>query len=165
MCSKDDLPNELSGNGKHDHDGRKDHQVGIQEEEHAGMVEAPLSPQAAGSLCHAPRGNQQSENLPVRSMQVLDVRKAGQAQAGGKCAQRKENGAHERFLPQAKDREEEMHNPSMYRGGAAEAICRIQGPSGVVEACGILLRELKPTIVLLKAMCRLMPVPFKLPSG
>ena len=130
MCSKEDLPNELSGNGKHDHDGRKDHQVGIQEEEHAGMVEAPLSPQAAGSLCHAPRGNQQSENLPVRSMQVLDVRKAGQAQAGGKRAQRKENGAHERFLPHAEDREEVMHNPSMYRGGAAEAICRTQGSQG-----------------------------------
>jgi len=91
------------------------------------MIEAPFALEAAGSLGHAPRSNQQSENLPVRSVQVLDVRKAGQAQAGGKCAQRKENGAHERFLPQAKDREEEMHNPSMYRGGAAEAICRIQG--------------------------------------
>jgi hypothetical protein len=25
-------------------------------------------------------------------------------------------------LPQAKDREEEMHNPSMYRGGAEELL-------------------------------------------
>jgi hypothetical protein len=49
---------------------------------------------------------------------VLNVGKAGKAQAGGKCAHRKEDGAHQRPLPQAKDREEEMHNPSMYRGGA-----------------------------------------------
>lgn len=116
------MPNELSGNGKHDHNGCENHEVGIQEEEHAGVVEAPPTPQAARSLCHAPRGNQQSENLPVRSMQVLYVRKAGQAQAGGKGAQREENGADKGFLPQAKDREEEMHNPSMYRGGT-EGCC------------------------------------------
>jgi hypothetical protein len=118
MRSKDDLPGELLWHGKHDHDCRKDHQVGIQEDKHAGVVEAPPTLKAASGLCHAPRGSQKREELPWRSVQVLDVRKSGQAQAGGKCAYRKENGADEGFLPQAKDREEEMHNPSMYRGGA-----------------------------------------------
>ena len=113
-------PFEFQGlrHGKHNHDGRKDHEVGIQEDEHACVVEAPLTPQAAGGLRHAPCCNQQSENLPVRAVHVFDAGKAGEAQAGGKCAHRKENGAHQRPLPQAKDREEEMHNPSMYRGGA-----------------------------------------------
>src|ERR1035441_8346860 len=67
------VPGELSWHSKHDHDCRKDHEVGIQEDEHAGVVEAPLAPQAAGGLRHAPRGNEQSENLPVRAVNVLNV--------------------------------------------------------------------------------------------
>jgi hypothetical protein len=75
------------------------------------VVEAPLALEAAGGLCHAPHGNQQSENLPVGAVEVFNVREAGKVQAGGKCAQRQENGADERFLPQAEDQEEMMHNP------------------------------------------------------
>ena len=75
------------------------------------MVEAPLSLEAAGCLCHAPYCNQQSENLPVGAVEVLYVRKAGEVQAGGKCAEREKNGADERFLPQAEDLEEMVHNP------------------------------------------------------
>ncbi len=74
----------LSGHGKQNHNGRKDHQVGIEQDEHAGMVEAPSALQAAGGLRHAPRGNQQGKNLPSRAAQVSDVRKPGQAQAGRK---------------------------------------------------------------------------------
>ena len=118
ICSNNELLSEPLWHGEHDHDGRKDHEVGIQEDEHACVVEAPLTPQAAGGLRHAPCCNQQSENLPVRAVHVFDAGKAGEAQAGGKCAHRKEDGAHQRPLPQAKDREEVMHNPSMYRGGA-----------------------------------------------
>lgn len=39
------------------------------------------------------------------------MREAGEVQAGGKCAEREEDGAHERFLPQAEDQEEMMHYP------------------------------------------------------
>ncbi len=46
--------------------------------------------------------------------------KAGEAQAGGECAQRKKDGAKKRFLPQAEDGEDEMHNLSMYSAGAAQ---------------------------------------------
>jgi hypothetical protein len=45
-------------------------------------------------------------------VEILNVRKAGKAQAGGKCAQRKENGARERFLPEMKNPEAE-HNFSL----------------------------------------------------
>lgn len=75
------------------------------------MVEAPLALDAAGGLCHAPYCNQQSENLPVGAVEVFNVREAGEVQAGGKCAEREKDGAHERFLPQAEDQEEMMHNP------------------------------------------------------
>lgn len=88
------------------------------------MVEAPLALEAAGGLGHSPRGNQQSENLPPGAVKILNMRKAGKVEAGGECAQREENSARERFLAQAEDGEDEMHNPSMYAGGArtAEAI-------------------------------------------
>lgn len=86
MRSKIGLRREPSRHGKHDYDRRKDHQVGVEENEDAGVVEAPLALKAAGRLRHAPRSNQQSENLPVRAVKVLDVRKAGKAQAGYKCA-------------------------------------------------------------------------------
>jgi hypothetical protein len=46
------------------------------------------------------------------------VRKAGKEQAGGECAEREDDGAHERFLPQAEDLEEMMHNSSEYAGRA-----------------------------------------------
>jgi|GEM_PF-4722791 len=115
-------PNRQLANGqlwrdKHEHDCRDNHEVGIQEDEYTSVVEAPFALEAAGCLGHAPYGNQQSENLPVGALEVFYVREAGEAQAGGKCAEREKNGADERFLPQAEDREEMMHNPSMYRGG------------------------------------------------
>ena len=75
------------------------------------MIEAPFALDAAGGLCHAPRGNQQSENLPVGAVEVFYVRETGEVQAGGKCAQREKDGAHERFLPQAEDQEEMTHYP------------------------------------------------------
>jgi hypothetical protein len=54
------------------------------------------------------------------------VREAGEVQAGGKCAERKENAAHERFLPQAEDSEEMMHNPFRVRRGRGAGPLRAQ---------------------------------------
>ena len=81
------------------------------------MVETPLAAQAAGRLCHSPCGHQEGEKLPVRAVQIADVWEASQAQAGGKCAQRKQNGAQQRFLPQSEDGGTKAHNLSLYRDG------------------------------------------------
>jgi len=96
---------------EHEHDCGEDHEVCIQEEKHAGVIKAPLALEAAGGFGHAPHGNHQSENLPVGAVEVFYVREAGKAQAGGKCAEREKDSADERFLPQAEDLEEMMHNP------------------------------------------------------
>jgi len=96
------------------------------------MVETPLAAQAAGRLCHSPCGHQEGEKLPVRAVQIADVWEASQAQAGGKCAQRKQNGAQQRFLPQSEDGGTKAHNLSLYRDGVRGAICRIQA----VEVAG-----------------------------
>ena len=88
---------------KQDHDRGKDHEVGVEEDEHTSVVEAPFALEAAGGLGHAPRGNQQSENLPPGAVKILNMRKAGKVEAGGECAQREENSARERFLAQAED--------------------------------------------------------------
>jgi hypothetical protein len=50
-------------------------------------------------------------------VQIADVWEASQAQAGGKCAQRKQNGAQQRFLPQSEDGVTKAHNLSLYRDG------------------------------------------------
>ena len=88
------------------------------------MVETPFAAQAAGRLCHSPRGYQEGEKLPTRSVQVVDVREAGQAQAGCKRAQRKQHGAQQRLLPQPEDVGAKAHNLSLYRGGAVQAALR-----------------------------------------
>jgi hypothetical protein len=108
------LSGELLWCEKHDHDCGEDHELGVKKDEHAGVVKAPLAPKTAGGLCHSPHGNQQSENLPVGAVEVLYVRKAGEVQAGGECAEREDDGADERFLPQAENLEEMMHNSSEY---------------------------------------------------
>ena len=63
------------------------------------MVKVPFALQAAGRLRHAQSRNQKRKKLPIRAMQIFDVREAGQTQAGGKGAERKESGARQRSLP------------------------------------------------------------------
>ena len=134
-------PPERLRHGQQNHDSREDHQVGVEQDEDTGMVETPFAAQAAGRLCHAPRGHQEGEKLPVRAVQIADVREAGQAQAGCKCAQRKQQGAQQRFLPQSKDVGAKAHNLSLYRDGSMGAICRIQAVvTGIEQFC---LSELK----------------------
>ena len=91
------------------------------------MVEAPAALEAAGCLCHAAGGNEQSENLPARAVEVLDMRKASEAQAGRERAQRKQDGARQRPLPKAKDRKAETHNLSMYRDGRRAVAEEVKG--------------------------------------
>lgn len=93
------------------------------------MVQVPFALKAPGSLGHTPRGNEQSKNLPPGAMKIFDVWKAGKAQAGGKCAQRKQNGANEGFLARPEDREEAMHNPSMYLAERRERLAYSHGGS------------------------------------
>jgi len=42
---------------KENYDSSEDHEVGIEQEENTGMVKTPFPLQAAGRLCHAPRGH------------------------------------------------------------------------------------------------------------
>jgi hypothetical protein len=99
---------------KHD-DGGENHEIGVEEQEDAGVVEAPAALQATGRLCHAPGGDQQGDDLPVGAMKVLDVGKSGQTEAGSKGTDREENGSGEGFLPQAEDGEVRRHSISLYR--------------------------------------------------
>lgn len=96
------------------------------------MVETPPALEAARRLCHAPGGNQQGENLPARAMKIFDGRKAGEPQATEECAQRQDNGADQRSLPQAKDVGAEKHNLSMYSAGVGRGgRGRLRGPTRI----------------------------------
>jgi hypothetical protein len=103
----------LSGHDEEHNDCRQDHEVGVEKNEDAGMVEAPPPLQAAGGLCHAPCGNQQSENLPTCAVKIFDIGESRQAQTGGKCTHRENDGADQRLLAQAEDRRAEGHNFSL----------------------------------------------------
>ena len=76
----------ISGENEQDDDCDQDHQIGIEQDEDAGMIETPLSPQAAGGFAHAPCGGQKDQNLPVRATEVPAIGKASQAQTRGKGA-------------------------------------------------------------------------------
>jgi hypothetical protein len=60
----------------------------------------------------------------MRAVQAVDVREAGQAQTGCKCAQRKQHGAQQRSLPQPEDVGTKAHNLSLYRDGVVQAALR-----------------------------------------
>jgi hypothetical protein len=127
-CSKALSPEEFLRCEKHDHDCGENHELRVKKDEYAGVVEAPFALEAAGCLCHTPQSYQQSENLPVGSVEVFYVWEAGKVQAGGKCAEREKNSADQRFLPQAEDSEEMMHNPFNVR-------C-LRGPGGLRDSGG-----------------------------
>jgi len=85
------------------HNRGQDHEIGVKQNEHAGMVEAPFAAQAASRFKHSPRGHQQRNNLPVGGMQVFNARKSGQLQATEEGAQREQNAPGNGWLPQAED--------------------------------------------------------------
>ena len=97
------------------------------------MIETPLAAQAAGCLYHAPRGYQEGEKLPMRAVQVVYVRETGQAQTGCECAQRKQRGAQQRFLPQPEDVGAKAHHLSLYRDGG-ESRCAPQESNALRRA-------------------------------
>ena len=86
------------------------------------MVGAPLAAEAADGFHHAPRGDQESDDLPVGGMEVADVGKAGDAEAGRKGSKREEDGAGEGLLAQAEDREEGLHDWFYYRARLATVV-------------------------------------------
>jgi len=78
-------------------DGGQNHEVSVEKNEHAGVVKAPTALQATCRFGHAPCCEQQGKKLPVRAVQVLNMGESGEPQAECECAQRKENGAQERW--------------------------------------------------------------------
>ena len=80
---------------------RKDHQLGVEEDENAGVVQAPLAVEAARCFNHAPEGGEYGKKLPVGCVEVSGVGKSGQAHARGHCAEREDEAAQQRALPQA----------------------------------------------------------------
>ncbi len=55
------------------------------------MVKIPGLAHAAHCLHHSPAGERQSKNLPIRAMQIIDIREAGQVQAGEKRTESEQN--------------------------------------------------------------------------
>ena len=81
----------------------QDHQFGAEQDQDAGVVEAPTPAETAGGLGHRPNGGEDSENLPVRSARGVEMREAGEAQAGYEGAEGKQGAAEERSLAEAED--------------------------------------------------------------
>ncbi len=81
--------------GNEEDDQGENHQVRVEKQEDAGVVEAPFASEAPAGLGHSPTGDQQDQPLPRRAVQILDVRKARQQQASDEGAQGEHNAAHE----------------------------------------------------------------------
>lgn len=64
------------------------------------MVEAPSAAQAARGLHGSGDGCQQSHELPGRAVQVIDIREAGEPEAGRECAYGERDAASQRLVPQ-----------------------------------------------------------------
>lgn len=88
-----------SGHGHEGNDAGKDHEIGVEEDENAGMVEVPSALEATKGLDQAPGCDQERKELPIGAVQIVDIREAGETEAGRKGAEREEDGAGEGFLP------------------------------------------------------------------
>lgn len=88
----------------------EDHELGIEQEHNAGMVKAPPLSDAARGFAQPPARGQHREHLPARSVQILNIRKAGKKEAGRKRAQGQTYAAHQTFLPQMKKGKLHDHN-------------------------------------------------------
>src|ERR1035438_3319070 len=67
------------------------------------MVETPAATEAASRLDHSPRGQGHGKKLPARALQRITVVKRVDAQAGRQRAERQDQGAGQRPLPQPED--------------------------------------------------------------
>lgn len=76
-------------------DHRKNHQIGIQQQQDSGVVQTPFAMQAADSLGHAPGSKEEGYDLPMRSVQVFNAGEAGKSQACDERAHREHDGAYQ----------------------------------------------------------------------
>src|ERR1035441_2490105 len=96
------------------HQGQ-DQKLGVEQDEDAGVVEAPFAPQAAGGLHHPPADEGHDKNLPKRGVQVVGIRKAFKAQAGREGGEGEQDAAEQGFRPRAKDGGTGQHHTSYCR--------------------------------------------------
>jgi len=87
----------------------QNHEIGVEQQQDACMIEAPSAMQAARCLAHSPQGDHKRKDLPGGTMKSFDMGKAGQQQAAAKSSERQKDAAREGFLPQAEDGEEGKH--------------------------------------------------------
>lgn len=81
----------------------QNHQLRVEQDEHAGVVEAPFAVQAAGSFDHAPEGRGYNQNLPGRGVKGVCARKAFEKQTGCERPERQNDPAKKRLLTQPED--------------------------------------------------------------
>lgn len=91
----------LNGKQAEKNSQSENHQFGIEHDENAGVVQAPLAVEAARCFNHAPEGGEYGKKLPVGCVEVSGVGKSGQAHARGHGAEREDEAAQQRALPQA----------------------------------------------------------------
>jgi hypothetical protein len=81
----------------------EDHEFGVEQDEDAGVVEAPFAAQAAGGFYHSPAGDGDNENLPGRGAEMAGIWKAFEAQAGCESDEGEQDAAEKGSGARAKD--------------------------------------------------------------
>jgi hypothetical protein len=66
----------------------EDHEVGVKQDQNARVIQAPLATHASTSFGHSPCGDQERCELPRRTVQLFDMRKARQQQARDESTER-----------------------------------------------------------------------------
>ena len=76
-------------------DQREDHEVGVEQDQHARVVEIPFASDTSSCFGHSPTRSEQGEKLPMRPVQIFNMRKARQQQARDERAEREHDAARE----------------------------------------------------------------------
>ncbi len=82
---------------KHSHG--ENHEVSVEEDEDAAVIETPTALQAAGRLHHAPESHEGRYGLPVGGVECGDIRESAETQADGEGGHAQKDAAHQRLLP------------------------------------------------------------------
>lgn len=75
------------------HNSSQNHKLGIEQNQNTGVIKIPALAHAAQRFHHSPAGERHGKNLPMGAMQIVDIRKAGQAQAGKKRTESEQDAA------------------------------------------------------------------------
>ena len=101
----------LSGIEEQEYGQPQDHDLAVEQDEHAGMEERPFAGMhAARRLHHSGKRQERGSNLPGRGMKFRQVRESTDVQAPGKCRDGEDDAPQKRWTAGMEELRAQQHH-------------------------------------------------------